>query len=136
MKPRIYGMVLVAGLAAIQPVLAQAFTSRSGVRVNPVNAAVFEVVPRSGGGGDLYWCGAADYAQRALKASWQARVYVARAMGPSETMNKRSAVQFTLDPQAAGITPTESSLSINSMKVGESMTVQQGFYYCQKQVPF
>ncbi|MBK0326913.1 hypothetical protein I5535_06345 [Rhodobacteraceae bacterium F11138] len=129
-------MALLTGMAMLQPVLANAFTARNGARVNPVNAAVFEVVPRGGGGGGLYWCGAADYAQRALKAPWQARVYIARGLGPSETTNRRSAAQFTLDPQTAGVTPSAPSLSINALKVGDSMTVQQGFAYCQKQVPF
>ncbi len=136
MKPGRFGLVLTAGLAAMQPALGHAFTSRGGARVNPVDAAVFEVVPNSGGGGDLYWCGAADYAQRALNAPWQARLFIYRGRGPSETTNKRSAVQFTLDPNLAAAAPSRSWPSINSLQAGETMSVQQAFSHCYKQVPF
>lgn len=129
----------IIGLVALflaLPEYGEAFTSRGGARVNPVDAVVFEVVPRTGGSGKAIWCGAGDYAQRALKASWQARVYVARERGPSVTTGRRSAVQFTLDPQAAGITPAPASLSLNAFKLGESMSVQQAFEFCYKDVPF
>jgi hypothetical protein len=136
MRRTICSFAVLAGVLTILPDDGDAFTSRRGAKVNPVNAAVFEVVPKSGGIGADYWCGAADYAHRQLKASWQARIYIARGRGPSVTTGKRSAVQFTLDPAAAGITPAPSSLSLNSLKVGESMSVQNGFSYCQKEVPF
>lgn len=108
-----------------------AFTSRQGARVNPVNATVFEVVPRGGGRGPVYWCAAGDYAQRQLKAPWSAQVYVARGLGQSETTNRRSAVQFTLDPAAAGIAPAK-SYRLNAFKPGEHMSVQQAFSYCME----
>jgi hypothetical protein len=136
MKRSLFGMALVAAALVALPDVSDAFTSRSGAKVNAVNSAVYEVVPRSSGNGPIIWCAAADYAQRALRASWQARVYVARGRGVSETTGKRSAVQFTLDPAAAGITPGASSLSINSFEVGDSMSVQQAYTYCQKQVGF
>lgn len=136
MKSKVFGVAALTGLAMMVPGLGDAFTSKLGARVNTVNANVFEVVPRSGGSGAGYWCGAGDYAQRELGASWQARVFIARARGPSETTGKRSAVQFTLDPAAAGITPVGSSLSLNSLKVGDNMTVRMAFDYCQRHVRF
>ncbi|MFD3189427.1 hypothetical protein ACFMPD_04025 [Sedimentitalea sp. HM32M-2] len=136
MKNGLYSVALVAGLVAALPQAGAAFTSRGGTKVNPVNAAIFEVVPKTGGSGGVFWCGAADFAQRQMKAPWQARIFVARGRGPSVTTGKRSAVQFTLDPAAAGIQPAESSLSVNEFAVGESMSVQQAFYYCQKQALF
>ncbi len=114
---------------------ADAFTSRKGARVNPVNSLVFEVVPRNSRGSEI-WCGAADYAHRALGAPWQSRIYVYREMGQSETTGRRTAVQFTMDPQAAGIAPGASSLSLNNFVVGDSMSVQQAFTHCQKSFPF
>ena len=131
MKKKITGLALIAGLVLSIPQTGNAFTSKLGARVNPVNSSVFEVVPKSSGNGQVFWCSAADYAQRALRASWQARIYIARGRAPSVTTGRRSSVQFTLDPKAAGITPAPSSLSLNALKVGESMTVQQAHGYCQ-----
>ncbi|MDK3075473.1 hypothetical protein QO034_20570 [Sedimentitalea sp. JM2-8] len=136
MRRHLSGAIALAILLVGAPGAGDAFTSRSGARVNPVNQAVFEVVPRSSGNGPIIWCAAADYAQRALKAPWQARVYVARGRGVSVTTGRRSAVQFTLDPAAAGIVPNGTSLSLNSFAVGDSMSVQQAFGYCQKQMAF
>ena len=123
---------IVTLLVTSFPGVADAFTSMRGAKVNPVNAAVFEVVPRSGGSGLDYWCGAGDYAQRALRAAWTAPIYIARGLGTSVTTGRRSAVQFTLDPVAAGVTPIASGISINALRVGESMTVRQAFNYCEK----
>lgn len=112
---------------------ADAFTARNGARVNPVNSAVFEVVPSGSSAGQSIWCAASQYARRTLKAGWQSQVYVARGMGPSETTNRRSAVQFTIDPGAAGITPTGGSHSLNSFVVGDHMSVQQADRFCEEQ---
>lgn len=136
MRRHLSGSIVIAALLVGLPVAGDAFTSRSGARVNPVSQAVFEVVPRSSGNGAIIWCAAADYAQRALKAPWSSRVYVARGRGVSVTTGRRSAVQFTLDPAAAGVVPDGTSLSLNSFTVGDSMTVQQAFGYCQKQMAF
>ncbi|MDU9003506.1 hypothetical protein [Sedimentitalea todarodis] len=132
MSNKLTGIALIAGLAFAIPQTGEAFTSKLGARVNQVNSAVFEVVPRSSGNGQVFWCSAADYAQRALRASWRARIYIARGRAPSVTTGRRSSVQFTLDPKAAGITPAPPSLSLNALNVGESMTVQEAYGYCQR----
>lgn len=121
---------LAALILGTAPAMAKEFRGKRNTRVNPVNAAVFEVVAKSSSGGADYWCGASDYAVRALGASWQARLYVARGWGPSPATGRRSAIFFTLDPQAAGIAPAKQSLSINSFKVGDNMSVQQANTYC------
>lgn len=120
-------MALLTGFA---PQAADAFNGKFGVRVAQVNDAVFEVVPRSSGSGPVFWCGAADYARQVLGAGWKTTIYIARGRGQSVTTNRRSAVQFTLDPSTAGITPIEQSLSLNSLKVGDNMSVQQANQYC------
>jgi len=120
----------MALLTAFAPQTADAFNGKFGVRVAPVNDVVFEVVPRSSGSGPIFWCGAADYARQVLGAGWSTQIYIARGRGQSVTTNRRSAVQFTLDPDAAGITPTGPSLSLNSLRVGDNMTVQQANHYC------
>lgn len=111
---------------------ASAFTSRDGTRVNPLSEGRFEVVPRAGGVGRDYWCAAGDYAQRALKAPWAAQLYISRSRGPSETTNKRSAVQFTLRADLAG-GPEKGDLgSVNSLARGDNMRVQEAFRYCSQ----
>lgn len=121
---------LLALLPVLSPDAAMAFSGKRGTRVAPVNDVVFEVVARGSGTGYDYWCGAADYARRALGAAWTDTIYIARGRGQSVTTGRRSAVQFTLNPSAAGITATGPSLSLNSFKVGDNMSVQQGNTYC------
>jgi len=128
---RIFGSVLVlALLPAIVPSDAQAFTTRAGVRVNPVDASVFEVVPR--GGRANYWCSASEYARRVLGAGWRAEVYIARGLGPSVTTGRRSAVQFTLEQSLAGGASAGGFKNHNTLKTGESMSVQRANNYCNK----
>ena len=124
----------VGAILALLPILvpdaALAFSGKRNTRVAPVNDAVFEVVARGSGTGYDYWCGAADYARRALGAGWNDTIYIARGRGQSVTTGRRSAVQFTLDAGAAGITPIEPSISLNALKVGDNMSVQQANNYC------
>ncbi len=122
---------LVLGvLATAVPDAAQAFSGRRGTRVAPVDKAVFEVVARTAGSAADYWCGASDYARRELRAPWTARIYIARGRGPSVTTGRKSAVQFTLDPDGAGIAPIAPSVSLNALNVGDNMSVQQAETYC------
>ncbi len=128
MKPALSSLLALAIAAAVMPTDANAFTSRSGARVNPVDDVVFEVVPRNGKGWDV-WCAAGDYARRELDAAWNARVFVVRGRGPSVTTNRRTAVHFTLNPDRTGVSPTETS-SPNVFGVGNNMTVRQAFDFC------
>lgn len=123
-------LILTAALAGLVPFAASAFNAPYGARVNPVNNAVFEVVPRSSGNGPIFWCAAADYARRALGASWTTRIYIVRGRGVSETTGRRSSVQFTLDPAAAGIQPTQPSVALNALRTGDNMSVQEANSYC------
>ncbi len=131
MKHIVTACTVAATLATALPDSADAFTSRSGARVNPVNSAVFEVVPRNSGRTNDIWCAASEFARRQLGAGWKTRVYVARDRGPSVTTGRRSAVQFTIDPQAAGITPVEGGFFKNGFNVGDSMSVQQADGMCE-----
>ncbi len=126
----IAGAALLVVLSGALPETAAAFTGRRGTRVEPVNKVVFEVVPKGSGTGSDYWCGAADYARQALGAGWTDTIYIARGRGQSVTTGRRSAVQYTLNASAAGITPIPPSLSLNSLKVGDHMSVQQANSYC------
>jgi len=127
-----FSKTLIIGLisaAAFSP--AYALTTSYGSKVNAVNDVVFEVVGQnSAASGQEYWCGASEFARRALKAGWRDQIFLVRGRGPSETTNRKSAVQFTLNPQAAGVSPAEASLSLNAMNPGENLTVQRAHQYC------
>lgn len=124
--------VLTLGLLSLAGAEASAFTAREGSRVNPVSERVFEVVPKAGGLGRNFWCAAGDYAQRALKSSWQAHVYVSRARGNSETTHRRSAVQFTLDPALAGSPEKGAYRSVNALERSDNMRVRDAFNLCSQ----
>lgn len=115
-------VVLSAGSAAA--------TMPKGWEVNPVNDVVYEAVSEGAHGGAAFWCAAGSYAEIHLKAKPGAEIYVARGAGPSETTNRRSAAQFTLDPAAAGITPTGPSKNLNELVVGEHMTAGRARNFC------
>lgn len=123
-------LAIASTVFMLLPQVADAFNGRRGTTVNPVNNAVFEVVARGAASGATYWCGAADYARRVLGASWTTRIYIARGRGPSETTGRKTAVQFTLDPAAAGITATSPNVLLNALKTGDNMSVQSANLYC------
>lgn len=121
---------IFALLAGLSPDAASAFSGRNGTKIGQVNKAVFEVVVRNTGSGPEYWCGAADYVRQVLGAGWKTEIYIARGRGASVTTGRRSAVQFTITPDAAGVTPIPPALSLNSLKVGDHMSVQKANTYC------
>lgn len=86
-----------------------AFSARNGVRVNPVNADVFEVIARPNGRKSDFWCGAGSYASRQLGAPDNALVYTVGGAGRGVTMNSPDAAQFSLKPpdQVSGATGRE-----------------------------
>lgn len=132
MKPISPVPAALAALLLALPIPAEAFNARRNMHVNPVDSAVFEVIaPTAAPGGD-YWCGAADYAQRALEAPWIARIYIARGRGPSVTTQRRTAVQFTLQPEVAGVQPLDPVFVMNMMKPGDSMTVAHALSFCDQ----
>ncbi len=118
-------MVQLAGAA-------QAFTLPNGVEVNAVDDLVFEVVPKSSGTLDDFWCGASEYARRVLGAGWRDTIYVYRGRGVSQTTGKRSAVQFTLSSERAPDLPAERGLLRLGLKAGDSMSVQAARGHCNQ----
>ncbi|MEX0349811.1 MAG: hypothetical protein AB3N15_10350 [Paracoccaceae bacterium] len=112
-----------------------AFVSPYGPRVNPINANEFEVILNAGGTYDGYWCGAADFSRRKLGAAWSDRVYVASPVSQSVTTDRRSAVRFTLDPAALGITPVNKTFR-SGISVGDNMSITQADTRCSYTRPF
>ncbi|TDE40966.1 hypothetical protein [Antarcticimicrobium sediminis] len=132
MKPISPVPAALAALLLALPIPAEAFNARRNMHVNPVDAAVFEVIAPSAAPADDYWCGAADYAQRALGMPWIARIYIARGRGPSVTTQRRTAVQFTVQPEVAGVQPLDPVFMLNMMKPGDNMTVAHALSFCNQ----
>lgn len=127
-----YVTQLVLGLTIMAiPQFGHAFAASNGLTVAPVNGAVFEVNDWRGARAPAYWCAAANYAKRQLKAGWKVQLYIAHSMGPSVTSDRGNAVQFTIDPAAAGVTAAGSGSSMESFVVGDNMTLQQANTYCR-----
>ncbi|MEY8838970.1 hypothetical protein AB9K41_08065, partial [Cribrihabitans sp. XS_ASV171] len=124
---------MLVGVAALclSTLPAFAFTSWVGQRVYQLNEYVFEVVPKGRSRTNDYWCSASDYARRALGAGWQDRVYIVRGYGPSQATGRRTAVQFTIYPDAAGVTPLPPGGLRQGLKPGDSMTVSRGNSFCE-----
>ena len=131
MKKSLIAFGLAAALVA--PVTAQAFTTPGGVRVNPVDNEVYEVIPKSSGSFDEFWCGASEYARRVKGAAWQDLIYVVQGRSTSVTTGRKSAVQFSLSPELAG-EPLPSPLGWLALgfKPGNRMTVQDARSYCNR----
>lgn len=125
----------VAAAAALTLALPQGAGAFSGLRnttVNPVDQVRFEVMAPTAGNGPVYWCGAGDYAAKVLRADWTARIYVSRGRGPSDTTGRKTAVQFTMDPQAADIEPIAPYIFMNAFRTGDNMTVNEAMSHCFK----
>ncbi|GGH20581.1 hypothetical protein SAMN05444007_101420 [Cribrihabitans marinus] len=112
-----------------------AFATPYGTRVYQVSDAVFEVVPFPLAGTDEYWCGAAEYARRRLGADWSDQLYIVRGVGRSAAAGGRSSVQFTLTPEAVGVTPIDLQVR-TGFKVGDHQSVTRGHGLCPVFPPF
>lgn len=115
------GLSLIAGAAS-------AFTASNYMRVNPVSADVFEVLPRGAARTNDYWCAAAEYLLYNGITSATQRIYVVRAMGPGQTANRRSAVQFSITPPP-GIDTTP-GLTMSVQRVGENLSASLARSQC------
>lgn len=123
----------IAALALCLPHMALAdFSAKRDMRVNQVDATVFEVYGSTAASSASYWCGAGDYAIRALNAPWTAQIYVVRGRGPGVSVNKRTTVLFTLDPGAAGIQPSDGGFITLSLREGRSQSVQLSLQDCDR----
>ena len=125
--------VFVAVFVAL-PTAALAFRAINTLQVNQVDRNVFEVVGRPGALKEDYWCGAGDYLRRELRLPWNTRIYVVSGIGQGVTTGARSAVRFTLDPEAVGIAPYESGWVSDILAVGYARSVTAAFYYCDRRL--
>jgi len=128
MSPLSRSLAALTALCLVLPIPAGAFNGRRDTRAFAIDDTTFEVIARTAGSADDYWCGASDYARRVLNAPWTAQIYVLRKRGPSVTTGRRTAVQFTLDavpPQSQ-----DQAQILNLMKPGNHLSLQLAAMYC------
>ena len=130
MTPMFRTLAAFTALCLALAIPAEAFTGGRGIRVNPMSGSSFEVIAPIGGPVDDYWCGASDYARRVLGAPWTAQIYLLRGRGPSATTNRRTAVQFTMDADAAPEEGQGQFQRYSLLNPGSHMSVQQAATYC------
>ena len=122
-------IALVTALAVL-PLSAHAFTAQNRHKVADIGGGVFEVVGQPGSGARQFWCAAGDYAF-SRGAATNARVYLVEGRGPSVSQPGRTAVRFTTNPQAAGITPINPQLTLNVKAIGDNLRVASAREYCR-----
>ena len=126
-------LIFVALLAVI-PGWANAWWAVNRTEVYPVSDTVFEVLNAVGSGAVDYWCGAGDFARQVMGTPATQRIYIWRAIGPSETRPGRKSVQFSLTPPPGADTTPGLSLSIRH--AGDNMTSALAYQYCLGNNPF
>ncbi|MVO16241.1 hypothetical protein [Parasedimentitalea huanghaiensis] len=134
MKSVFKSLALVAAIAVALPTAALAFRAINTLDVNRVDANIFEVIGRPAAIKDDYWCGAGDYLRRELQLPWNTKIYVVSGIGRSVTTGARSAVQFTLNPDALGIEPYEKSWVSDVLTVGYGRSVTAAFHHCDRRI--
>ncbi len=97
--------------------------------VNPVSSTSFEVIESGGAGAQDMWCAAASYAQNRLGIR-RGRMYVARAIGPAETVRGRKGVVFTTQPTADAFT----SVSVSVKEPGMNLPIFHALQFCTNNI--
>ncbi len=121
----IFALAAAASMAAGS---ALAFTSSNYMRVNPVSASVFEVVARGRANPGDYWCAAAEFLLFNGSTNATQRIYVVRRLGAAETMNRRSAVHFSLvAPEGVDTRP---GFTMSVKRVGENLSAAMARNQC------
>lgn len=107
---------------------------RNGIRAQAVSNSVFEIAPRGGSGVQEFWCGAGEYARRALGAKGGETLYVVGGIGQGQVINRKSTAQFSLLPpsQAQGASGRQGRWG---PALGDSMTVSQARGRCRPVTP-
>jgi hypothetical protein len=135
MKQIFTSLAFIAACSLALPLTAQEFRATNSLYVNRVDKNQIEVIGRPGVQKEDYWCGIGDYVRRVVRAPWKTRIYVVSDVGRGVTTGAKTAVRFTLHPNAIGIEPYENSLILNVLTVGYSRSVTAAFDQCYRR-PF
>ncbi len=131
MKTKLVSALVLASLATGVFAASPTGFNYKKTRVFQLDASTFEVVPKKRPRVDDYWCAASEFAVRRLGSAWRQRLYVASSYSDAVTTGRPSTIRFTLDPDAAGITPNDGSVS-SGFRVGDNMSIQLANTRCNK----
>ena len=132
MKKPIKNVLSAATIALVTlPAAASAWTSFNMQKVVPLSERSFEVQGRPGASNTEYWCAAGDYAFHVLDLQSNQRIYVSQGQRQSRELDRKLAVQFSLDPPPDGDTSWSLLLSVN--RVGENLSMTDARNYCMRQ---
>ena len=109
MRISIKSLFIVTMCLVSLPLAAQEFRAINSLHVIQADENVFEVIGRPGALKEDYWCGAGDYVRRVLSVPWKTEIFVVSDISRGVTTGARSAVRFTLTPEAIGIEPYEAN---------------------------
>ncbi len=127
---RLVGTGAALVLLMVLPQASLGWTARNSQTVVPLSDRSFEVLGQAGSGNTDYWCAAGEYARRVLGVANAQRLYVSRGRAEAETANRKSAVQFSLDPPPNGDTSWRLLLSVT--RVGENLSAIEASNYCAR----
>ncbi|MEM1078567.1 MAG: hypothetical protein AAGI09_08575 [Pseudomonadota bacterium] len=102
-----------------------------GVILSAEQGSVLEVYAKPSASGMKYFCAAAEFAQRFLRAQPSDRLVISRAEGPSATRSGATSVLFDIVPRAQAQGLPSGGVTLNPNRVGENRSVNAGKSFCK-----
>lgn len=129
-------VLLAAGLLLTSngAVEASSFYAVNRLQVVALSEYEIEVIGRPGAYKSSYWCAAADFLRR-NRVPWKTRVYVVSGIGRGVSTGARSAVRFTLDPQASDVEIYENNVITDILHPGYGRTLTSAWGECPLTFP-
>lgn len=123
--------ILAIALTIATAAQADPFRALNRHEVNALPNGDFEVISRVGAGPAQFWCGAGDYAIRALGVASNTRVYLVQDRAPSQTEPGRTAVTFSLTPPASvDQRSSVGQLFLSLDAIGDNLSAVVAQQYC------
>lgn len=108
--------------------------TKNGARVYVIDDSRFVVAQGFDYSLAAYWCGASDFARRALGLDWRDRIYVSRSIDTKGPFNIPDTVEFSINPVALE-KPLPQIRRTFAYQVGESKTVTSAQNLCDREWP-
>ncbi len=133
------GLMILTSASAEARSLSERYTPTSpyralnefGVILSAEEGAVLEVYAKPSASGMKYFCAAAEFAQRFLRAQPSDRLVITRAEGPSTTRDGATSVLFDIVPRAEAQGLPSGGVTLSPRRVGENRSVNSGKSFCK-----